>query len=268
MKKRLLFGLAVGVTALGASVFAGDEKTEGEKPQMFVIYKDVVHPSKTQEYEAAIKYMISEFTAYDVDPEKINWRTVTGPEMGYAFVMPIENWAGIDKMHEGWQAAIEVIGVDKFESMMMAAAETMEHVEVFHVQRRADLSYTPEEPSLKAEDVNYVQYGFYYVTPGKNKVIEEIAKAYVELYKSNNVDVGWSVYESLTGPDLPLFVVAHPARSQSEFYEHRESLKELFGEAGKELGMKVMEGVRKIELKDGWIRPDLSYPAPEEKADP
>lgn len=266
MKKLLLFGLAAGVTAFSAAVYADEEK-EGPKPQMFVIYKDVVHPAKTQEYEAAIKHMVSEFTAYNVDPKKISWRTISGLEMGYVYVMPIENFASLDRMHEDWEAAMDLIGAEKIEAMMTAVSETMEHVEVFHVQRRADLSYTPDEPTLKPEDVNYIHYGFYYMMPGQKKLIEEVAKEYVELYKSRNVGVGWSIYETLTGTDLPLFVAAHPARSQAEFYEQRERLEELFGEAAKELRMRVMRGVRKVEFKDGWVRPDLSYPTSQESAD-
>lgn len=263
MKKLLVFGLAACVTAFGAVVFAG-EKNEGPKPQMFVIYKDVVHPSKTTEYEAAIKHMISEFTAYNIDPEKMGWRTVNGPEIGYIYVMPIENFSAVDRMHEDWEAAMDVIGAEKIEAMMTAVTETMEHVEVFHVQHRADLSYMPEEPTLKPDDVKYVQYGFYYVMPGKKKVMEEVAKQFAELYKANNVETGWSIYESLTGNDLPLFVVAHPARSQAEFYQQREALRAAFGDDSKKLSEKVMQAVRRVELKDGWTRGDLSYPATEE----
>ncbi len=266
MKKLLQFSLAACVTAFGTTVFAGEEK-EGPKPQMFVIYKDVVHPSKTMEYEAAIKHMIGEFTAYNIDSEKMGWRTVNGPELGYTYVMPIENFAGIDRMHKDWEAAMDVIGAEKIEAMMTAVTETMDHVEVFHVQYRADLSYTPEETTLKPEDMKYIQYGFYYVMPGKKKVMEEVAKQYAELYKANNVETGWRIYESVTGNDLPLFVVAHPARSQAEFYQQREALKAAFGEDSKKLGETVMQAVRRVELKDGWIRGDLSYPPYGEKAE-
>ncbi len=109
--------------------------------------------------------------------------------------------------------------------------------------------------------------GFYYVMPGQKKVLEEAAKQYAELYAANNVETGWSIYESVTGNDLPLYVVAHPARSQAEFYEQRETLKALFGEESKKLGEKVMQAVRRVELKDGWIRGDLSFPATDEHAD-
>ena len=262
MKKRLLVGLAAGVAVLGASAFAGEE-TEGPKPQMFAIYKDVVTPSKMQEYEAAIKYMISEFTAYDIDPELVNFKTVVGPELGHIFVIPIENFAAIDRMQENWNAAGEIIGKDKFADIMKSLDSTIDHVDAFHVMRRPGLSYAPESRSLKPDEARYVHYSFYYVTLDKKEQFEELAKEFSELYKSKNVDTGWSIYESITGSDLPLYVVAQASTSQGEFYSRRDEVRELLGEAGEKLGKKALTLVRRIEHKDGWTRPDLSYPAPE-----
>ncbi len=262
MKKQLLFGLAAGVAMLGASAFAGEE-TEGPKPQMFAIFKDVVIPSKTQEYEAALKYMISEFKAYDIDPELVNFTTVVGPELGYIFVIPIENFAAVDRMKENWEAASEIVGAEKFTDMMQAMESSIDHVDVFHVMNRPDLSYAPENPSLKPDEVKYVHYSFHYVTLGKKEQFAELAKQFAELYESKNISAGWTIYESVTGSDLPLYVVAQAAKSQSAFYNHRDEVKELLGEEGEQLGKKALTLVRKVEHKDGWRRPDLSYPTPE-----
>ncbi len=262
MKKQLLCGLAVGVAVLGTNAFAGEE-TEGPKPQMFAIYKDVVTPSKTQEYEVALKYMISEFTAYDVDPELVNFKTVFGPELGYVFVIPIENFAAVDRMMENWKVAGEIIGTEKFTDMMRAMESAIDHVDAFHVMRRPGLSYAPETPSLMPDEVKYVHYSFYYVTLGKKKQFAELAKQFAELYESKNISVGWTIYESVTGSDLPVYVVARAAKSQSDYYNHRDQVHELLGEEAEQLGKKALTLVRKVEHKDGWIRPDLSYPAPE-----
>ena len=109
MKKQLSIGLAATLGVLGASVFAGDEPG-AEKAQMFCIYKEIVKPSKTQQYENAVKYMINEFKEYQVDPAKVNWFTVTGPELGYLYVMPIDGWSGMDTMRTAWEEAIEAVG--------------------------------------------------------------------------------------------------------------------------------------------------------------
>jgi len=262
MKKQLLVGLAAGVAVLGTSAFAGEE-TEGPKPQMFAIYKDVVIPSKTQEYETALKYMISEFKAYGIDPELVNFKVVSGPEFGYVFVIPIENFAAIDRMQENWKAASEIIGEEKFTDMMQSMESAIDHVDAFHIMYRPGLSYAPENPSLKPDEAEYVHYSFYYVTLGKKKQFEELAKEFAELYKSKNIDTGWSIYESVTGSDLPVFVIAHASRSQGEYYSRRDEVRELLGEAGEKLVEKALTLVRRIEHKDGWTRPDLSYPGQE-----
>ena len=92
---------------------------------------------------------------------------------------------------------------------------------------------------------------------------EELAKEFVELYKSKGVDSGWSIYQAITGSDLPLYVVAYPAKSEADYYANREKIREMLGEAGKKIGAKVGATIRRSEYKDGHIRRELSYPAPE-----
>ena len=89
MKKQLALSLAAVMCAAGATVFAGDDES-AEKPEMYSIYKETVRPALTEQYEAALKRMISEFEQYQIDPEKVNFKTISGPEIGYIFVI---GWA-------------------------------------------------------------------------------------------------------------------------------------------------------------------------------
>lgn len=262
MKKQLALGLATTLCAGGATVFAGDEHG-AETPQMYCIYKEIVKPDKTEQYEAAIKYMISEFKEYQIDPEKVYFKTISGPEIGYVYVMPIENYAAMDQMKANWQEAIDILGKDKFEDIVAPAEEAIEHVEVFHSIKRSDLSYMPENPRLKPEEIEYVHYGFYYAIPGKGEELEAIAKEFVELYQRRGIDSGWTIYQAITGSDLPVYVVAHPARSAADYYSNRERIAELLGEEAEKIGKKVGATIRKREYKEGMPRPDLSYPEPE-----
>lgn len=260
MKKQLVIGLAATLGILGAAV-AGEEH-HGEKPQMYCIYKEVVKPGMMKQYETAIKHMISEFEQYQIDPEKVHFHTLSGPEIGYVYVMPMENFAGMDQMQANWGEAIEVLGAEKFEALVAPAVEAMESMEVFHALHLSELSYTPEHNRLTPEEAQYVHYGFYYAIHGKEKELEKIAKQFVELYKSKGIDSAWNIYRHVTGTDLPLYVVAHPAKSAADFAANRERIHELLGEEGEKLGAKVGATVRKIEFKEGMLRPDLCYPNP------
>ena len=244
MKKQMALGLATVLCALGASVFAGEEQG-AEKPQLYCIYKEVVKPGMAEQYEAAIKYMISEFKAYQIDPEKVHWKMVSGPEIGYLYGMPIEDFAGMDQMKANWMEVVEIIGEEKLAEMMTPAQEAMERVEVFHVAQRPDLSYAPESPRLKREEIKYVHYGFYYVLPGKQEDLEAIAREFAELYKSKGIDSGWRFYQPITGTDLPVYIVAQGARSAADFFSNREKLRELLGEEAEKIGKKVGATIRK-----------------------
>jgi hypothetical protein len=269
MRKQLALGLSAALCAMSAGVYAGEEHG-AETPQMYSIYKEFVKPGMTEQYEAAVKHMISEFQAYQIDPEKVHWKTISGPEVGYTYVAPIENWAAMDRQHGYWIEVVETFGMEKWEEMMAPAEEAVERVEAFQVVKRADLSYAPENPRLSKEEVEYIHYGIYYVIPGKQKDIEAIAKEFAELYKSKGIDTGWSIYESVTGSDLPVIVVAQGAKSAADFHSNRERIAEMLGEEAKKIGMKVGATVRRMEFKEGMPRPDLSYPAPDlhAKSDP
>jgi hypothetical protein len=262
MKKQLALGLATTVCALGAAVFAGGEEG-AEKPQMYCIYKEVVKPEKRQQYEEALKYMINEFREYQVDPEKIYWHAVSGPELGYIYAMPIDGFAGMDQMQANWTEAIEILGKEKMDEMLAPIAEAMESISIFHSIKREDLSYMPENPRLKKEEIKYVHYGFYYTHPGKAEDLEAIAKEFAELYKRKGIDSGWTIFQGVTGSDLPVYVVAMGAKSAADYYTNRERIREQLGEEAKKLGEKVDATIRKMEYKEGMLRPDLSYPGPE-----
>ncbi|MHC4785980.1 MAG: hypothetical protein ACYTE6_08425 [Planctomycetota bacterium] len=262
MKQQLALGLATMLFGLGGSVFAGEEQG-AEKPQMYAIYKEFVKPGKTEQYEAAMKRMISGFTAYQIDPEKVHWKVVSGPEIGYMFVMPIDSFAAMDESHANWMEAVEIIGAENFEEIIAPAMETMVRAEAFHVARMSHLCYTPENPRLKKEEIEYIHYGFYYALPGKQEELEAIAKEFAELYARHGIDTGWSFYKSVTGTDLPLYVVAVGAKSPTDYFTNQDRIRELIGEEAKEIAAKVGATLRKMEYKEGYVRPDLAYPQPD-----
>ena len=145
------------------------------------------------------------------------------------------------------------------------------HLQVFLRYDQSIPDGKPRNPTLDpfsggtgANDFRTLTGGFsYYLIPGKQEKIEDVARKFVELYKSKNISSGWSIYQSITGTDLPLLVVAHAAKSESDYYSNRAKLKELIGEEGEKLSQEAQALVRKIEFKDGMGRPDLSYPGPD-----
>ena len=259
MKQRLVLGLAMGLCAIGAA--AGPSEQEAPKPKLYCIFQEHVKPGMAEQYEAATRDLIGMLQSYQIDPEKVNFETVFGPEVGYVFVIPVENFAGMDTVHENWMEARKTVGEESWMATIAKAEAAVEHQECLFVSHRPDLSYQPEKPRLNPAEVKYIHYGFHYVIPGEGQKLEQVAKDYVALCKKLNVNTSWSVYEVVTGDDLPLYVVTHVGKSPADWYTHHEWVNEKLGEAGQELAARAQRLVRKYEEKFAVPRPDLSYPA-------
>ncbi len=259
MSRWVCAGSVAVLCAAGTGFAAGDEKPQ-VRGQMYMVYVDQVKPAMMGDYEDATKYMVKELEAYEIDPHHVNFKAMSGPEIGYLFVMPIENFAAVDEMQKHWRAAVEKIGIDKWKEMAAASDAAVDSREILYTVHRPDLSYQPKDPHVDPDDVKYVSYDFYYCTPGKEEALEAVAKKYIELYRKNDLESGWNVYESITGADLPLYVVEFCGSSKGDFVIHDERNKTILGEAGERLDREAMACVRRLEQKEAWLRPDLSYP--------
>ena len=69
----------------------------------------------------------------------------------------------------------------------------------------------------------------------------------------------------MTGTDLPLFVIIEAGKSRAQFAANEERIKAKLAEQTKELGQKAVTCFRKVVHKEGYLRPDLSYPTPEKE---
>ncbi|MBT8486403.1 MAG: hypothetical protein HKO59_17990 [Phycisphaerales bacterium] len=256
--------IAVAVLCAVCASVTGARQDEEPRPELSFIVVEHVQPSMMKEYEEATRELISELKAYQVDPAKVRFFTIVGPELGYAYVIPISSFAEFDGMKESWGSVVEQIGEQRWKTLAARADAAVERRESFFSRWRADLSYEPANPSLAEEDVKYIKYAMYYVKPGHEEQLEQVAKDYAALYREHGIDRPWNIYQAITGADLPLYVVANPAESPAAHENHKERIGALLAEAAAPLEQESMKHVRKIELMDGWWRPDLSYPSMDE----
>ncbi len=261
MIRRLSLGLATALCAAGAAVFAGED--EAPKGSLAFVHIDYVKPAMVMEYEQATKEMIDTLDSYQIDPKKTNFHAIAGPTLGYVYVMPIENFAGIDAMQENWMDIAEKIGEERWEAMFAKVDKCVDRHETIVSRHRPDLSYVPEEPDVAQEDVKFLGYTFYHVQPGHTQEFEAIAKEYIALHEELDSGFGWQIYQSVIAKDRPTYLVIHGAKSPSDYYARLDKMDKLIGERGHELGQKAMSHLRSMEREQGWLRPDLSYPTPQ-----
>jgi hypothetical protein len=102
------------------------------------------------------------------------------------------------------------------------------------------------------------------VQPGMGKQIEESWKAQAALFRRKSISHTWEVYAGDIGTEMPFYIYMERANRAGSFFTEADKL---FEEAGEEfIGLveKERSCYRKLEIKTGRFRPDLSY-LPKEK---
>ena len=250
---------AIAAIAIGSMLIAAQD--DAAKPQMSLVMMQDVKPSMVMQYEAATKEMCALLTKHKADSSEVNFFTLSGPELGYVYVIPLaDGFSSMDAVHERWMKAVQSIGAENWQAIQAKADACVNSSSVIHSVYREDLSYVPETPAVKQEDVGYAHYEFLYIIPGKEQEFAAIAKEWKELYEKNGIKRSWVIYEQVTGDDLPLYLMAEVAESEADYYATTAKIRERLGEAGVELGMRSTALIRRIESMSGRPRPELSYP--------
>lgn len=255
MSKRVL---AVAPLALALALPPSTVAQEAQAPTMFYIVQDQVKPPMIAEYETASKAFIKDLAA-TAGIEGIQWTAVSGMEVGYIFVVPVKDFADLGKAFQKWEGAGEKMGMAKWQEHMARSQAMVDHTATSILALRNDLSYMPETAAFTTERP-YRHYAWWYVIPGKEQAIEAVAKEFVDLYKTRNIQTGWRIYQHVVGPDLPMYLVVETAENAAAFEARTAKIRETLGEAGMRLEQKAMKLARRVEINDAWIRPDLSFP--------
>jgi len=232
-------------------VFSGLTGAQEQKSQLYSITEVVVKPAMVAKYEAAVKREIElgyphPFEGYSTD------------DYHYYFLVPIDNYAGIDtlnKVEADWAAKA---GED-FKELMKSVEGTLDYYRSGVVRSLPELSYAPKKPRLKPEEQKFIIWGFAYVEFGREKEFAEISKQIVELSKSKDTSIGWNTFVVESGTEMPFYFWAEGGKSAAEYYAENDKVMKKFGEEKfAELWNKDLATFRKFETKTGRPRPDLS----------
>ena len=249
---------ALATMLLTSLAVAGDEVPK----ERYLMWWDNVNPAMAADYEVAIKDMIQTYSQSEIT--NLSWGAVQDEER-YGYLIPIgEKYAGLDTWIENWGAATEKIGKDKMDAMNKRTAKAIYHHSAEFLKLRPDLSYAPAG-DFKAGDAGFRNIEAYYAIPGQEDDMEEIAKAWIELYKKHDVKHGFYIYQQTVGPDLPVYLVVQRATSAAAFHKASEELYKKTQAEIDALMAKTLRVTRKRLAYDATTRPDLAYPPPENR---
>ena len=252
MKRLSLAALAVLVSLAAFAV-------EPPKQQLYILHEEVVNPSMIAQYEGATKDLIGAFGEKKMTSPSFGVNTYMSADMHYMYMTPLANWAQLDTISKDWMGASEVIGKDRWADIQKRGNGAMLSYDEVVVARRDDLSYRPENPRLPETSEPFARLDYYYLRPGTEEQAEQVAKDFVALFKEKKIPDGFMIYMAQSGHDLPLLVAVIPAKSAADFAAADEKNTAALGDALRALQGRALSLTRRLERKDVWFRPDLSY---------
>jgi hypothetical protein len=250
VKNKTAVFLAVGLFSV-FFVLSGLAGAQEQKAQLYSVTEVVVKPALAAQFEAGVKKEIElgypyPYSAYSTD------------DFYYYFLVPIENYAGIDAMNKAegeWSAKAG----QEYEAMMKSLAGAVVHYRSGVVRFLPELSYAPKKPRFKAEEEKFITWGFAYLEFGKDKEFADIAKQFVEICKTKDTSIGWNMYVVQSGTEMPLYFWAEGGKSAADYWgESDKVIKKMGEEKYGELWNRMSALLRKYETKTGRPRPDLS----------
>lgn len=230
-----------------------------EATTMFWVYQEHVRPAMVAEYEDATRDLVGLFESAGEAAASVSWTTISSMETGYFFAIPIESFGGIDETWQAWMGAVEAAGRENFDRIDERVNESLDRASSFVIALRPDLSYLPETVSLDSE-LPYRKYYWWYITPGLEEEFESAAKSFIDLYRSHGIETGWRIYQFVMGDDMPAYLVVDRAAGPYEYEARDRETMEKLGAEAQALGARAMKTARRMEITDGWVRPELSFP--------
>jgi hypothetical protein len=250
MRSRISVFIRVGLAVSFGSLFMVAQMNE-QKARLYVFEDVAVKPFMVEEHEQAIREMaaISVVQGY---PHV--WYAYSTDDFHYYYIFPAEKLAEVDDIISAWSGIIQK---KNYQS-------TYEYRKSGLFRYRPDLSLIPDKQETKLEDVPFLYWGFCYVRPGLEEPIEESWKAQAALFKRKGVSHSWEVYAGNIGTEMPFYVYLERASRAESFFTEVDRLYEEAGEEFIALVEKERSCYRKLEIKTGRFRRDLSY-LPKEK---
>ena len=208
------------------------------------------------QYEATVKKLIPEYIKHDL---KYPFSAYSTNEFDYYFLIPIDNFADMDNVNKAFSEVREKMGAKKYDAIWSEFGGTVKYDKNGFYTFRADLSYIPEKPRLKPEDVNFIFWLNYYYKTDKMPEVEKVYKEWISFFKSKNIDTGFYAYEGGIGSEMPYISVSLGDRNAEEFFAQSAKRDKMYADKFAELWKKSYALLRKFEQKMGQPRPDLSY---------
>ena len=257
MKKLILvFPFLLLLVAFTATPALSQQEQMG---QLFAIHEDVVIPAKMHKYEKAAKGLSAALTKHNI--KSMYYNVANTNDFIYLYVTPVSRLSDVEVMDTAFGELREKMGDEAFTKTMGRFSGCYDSHRNYLVRLRTDLSYNPEVGNNPEDGMNYRRWEFFHPLTGKEAEMRTVLEKWKELYNKHNIERGYRIYQGEMGTDMPLIVVVQSAKDANDITKYQQQVIETLGQEGEELWNETIAITRKVDIKTGRMRPDLSYTA-------
>jgi hypothetical protein len=235
-----------------------------DAPRLWWVHEERAKPSMVGAYEETTKEFVKMVGDHRAAMPTFAANAYQGDDFTYIFVSPVGTMAGAGALMGEFTALFQAAPQRAMDVMGRGGA-TMDSVADWIIEEHPELSYRPAAPRLKPEEVGFTRVDFYYLMPGREWEADALAKEFIALWKAKGITNGWRFYRAITGPDLPLLLVASDGKDAADFAAHDAKDLAAVGAEGQALFQKALAFTRRFEQRAATVRRDLSIPPPAAK---
>ena len=230
-----------------------------------VVHYDRVEPSRTAEYEVAIRAWAAAFREGALG-QKWAWRAYCGPDSTYAYRSSLPDFAFLDSENDRRQEMISVLGEERSERLRARTVAIRSHHSEL-LRKRPELGYRPARP--QGADPAFLRVGAHRVRPAMTERFEAVLRRMTAALSRSRVALPLEVEEVRFGPGLYRLVVAAASAEELAAQPRLDELlrRSLGEEAARELLAEWRQCVSEYTTANWVFRPDLSY-LPGNESDP
>ena len=252
MRKPIMFTLLL---LFGLFLITPVSFSQEMKDQLFWIHEEVAKVDMWDKYESTSKEWIKLMTDAGLDIPYM--QASQRDDAHYYYLIPLSNYADLDKMQGIFNFAVEKIGKDKWSKFMVENNSSLESSKDFVVTRSAKYSYQPNEPRLKPEDVKFIHWMFFHYKSENRKELMEIMMEWKKLSEEKNIKNGYTIWLVELGLDNNMVALTEGYKDGADFYTATKEDNVLMEKEASALWAKMSPFITSIENKYGSPRPDL-----------
>jgi len=223
-------------------------------PTMLVMWENEIPPDMVSEYEEVVKKEVALF-------KKLNyprsWYLYHTDDYHYWFVMTIKDLNDFEQLNQELGSYLVRLAEEGFIFTEEFKGKT-NFMKPTIMQWLSDLSNMPDG-TIDFSKAQYFRWGQCYVKVGfEDKFIQNWGE-WVKLFKENQLEIGWHLYTGIIGTENPFFMWGEIYDSPLDMETKRAKASQKISDDSDKLWSETLQYLRKIEIKTGWYRPDLSY---------